>query len=137
MKKQESSKPRAFRLDNGVAWLEIHMRGHRLSPMFSYVRPLFTVSSATAFFHLPIDEDEEEDIIAYTPKYITWLPGQSNNTPSSSKERLRNEHGSETIQQILATDELYTILAIPKYSNLDKTSLRRAYLSRSKACHPE
>jgi curved DNA-binding protein CbpA len=38
---------------------------------------------------------------------------------------------------VLATDDLYQILGLEKTAALDKMSLRRAYLSRSKACHPE
>lgn len=38
---------------------------------------------------------------------------------------------------VLQNDDLYLILGIPKSQHIDKTTLRRAYLSRSKACHPE
>jgi len=42
-----------------------------------------------------------------------------------------------TVNEILAKDDLYEILGISKQPILDKIALRRAYLSRSKACHPD
>lgn len=41
------------------------------------------------------------------------------------------------MNQVLLNDDLYEILGISKSSSLDKIALRRAYLSRSRACHPE
>jgi len=42
-----------------------------------------------------------------------------------------------TMKEVLTHDDLYDILGIRKSSTLDRISLRRAYLSRSKACHPD
>ena len=41
------------------------------------------------------------------------------------------------IKEILAEDDLYKVLGINRASPADRLTLRRAYLSRSKSCHPE
>jgi hypothetical protein len=91
---------------------------------------------ASTYFHLPVDEEEDKDIESYERKYITWVAeasGASSSVPPSvsCKER------SCTMNQVLSNDDLYEILGISKSSSLDKIALRRAYLSRSRACHPE
>ncbi|KAJ7475676.1 DnaJ domain-containing protein [Mycena latifolia] len=70
----------------------------------------YALSSASTYFHLPVDEEEDKDINEYQRKYITW---------------------------VLAHDDLYQILGVSKSDNLDKMALRRAYLTRSRACHPD
>lgn len=55
--------------------------------------------------------------------------------PSSHKSSADKRHG--TIDSILALDDLYEVLGLQKSSKLDAQTLRRAYLLRSRACHPE
>ncbi|EKM57819.1 uncharacterized protein PHACADRAFT_89464 [Phanerochaete carnosa HHB-10118-sp] len=41
------------------------------------------------------------------------------------------------IEEILSKNDLYEILGVSRKSALDRLVLRRAYLSRSRACHPD
>ncbi|CDO76504.1 hypothetical protein BN946_scf184361.g3 [Trametes cinnabarina] len=41
------------------------------------------------------------------------------------------------INEILAQNDCYAVLGISRSSRIDKSTLRRAYLARSKACHPD
>lgn len=41
------------------------------------------------------------------------------------------------MNQVLGNDNLYDILGISKSAPFDRLTLRRAYLSRSRACHPD
>ncbi|TRM64958.1 hypothetical protein BD626DRAFT_490456 [Schizophyllum amplum] len=111
--------------------------------MFSYA-----ISSATSYFHLPIDEDEDKDIEAYERKCLTWVAEPSScgveaaestipSSPRLSPPFASRKPDSALIKRILATDDLYDILGIESSAALDRGVLRRAYLSRSKACHPD
>ncbi|KAF8150571.1 DnaJ domain-containing protein [Crassisporium funariophilum] len=107
--------------------------------MFSYA-----FSTASTYFHLPIDEEEDEDIENYERKYLTWVAEPSG---SSTKRARRNstaphnhdadERDDSVVKTVLANDDLYEILGVSPQATLDKMTLRRAYLSRSKACHPD
>lgn len=107
--------------------------------MFSYA-----LSTASTYFYLPIDEEEDADIEKYQRKYLTWKAepsGSSNSTqksntfsstsPTFSKDR------ADILNIVLSSHDLYSILGVSKSASLDKMSLRRAYLSRSKDCHPD
>ncbi|RXW23268.1 hypothetical protein EST38_g2586 [Candolleomyces aberdarensis] len=41
------------------------------------------------------------------------------------------------IQEIIRDNDLYSILGVPTTGVLDKMTLRRAYLARSRGCHPD
>ncbi|KAI9001539.1 DnaJ-domain-containing protein, partial [Trametes punicea] len=124
--------------------------------MFSYV-----LSSASSYFHLPIDEDddvldEKEDNAPppYT-KHLPWI--SSDSTDSDDSDASPTPSGSSTptqphtragpapppkrskavINEILAQNDCYAVLGISRSSRIDKSALRRAYLARSKACHPD
>ncbi|KIM84399.1 hypothetical protein PILCRDRAFT_410890 [Piloderma croceum F 1598] len=114
--------------------------------MFSYV-----FSSATTYFHLPID-DKEHQVDGRNPKPISWVPDPDHPSISSSHPQSPVPHlstlpfaptkpGSErvaaTVDEVLAKNDLYEILGISNQPTLDKIAIRRAYLSRSKACHPD
>ncbi|KDR76394.1 hypothetical protein GALMADRAFT_226087 [Galerina marginata CBS 339.88] len=117
--------------------------------MFSYA-----LSTASTYFHLPIDEEEDADIENYERKYLTWVaePSGSSTRPTSNHSQSGSEsetdseaspqNNSETdagavVRAVLAQDDLYQILGVSKYATLDKMTLRRAYLARSKSCHPD
>ncbi|TFK40058.1 DnaJ domain-containing protein [Crucibulum laeve] len=110
--------------------------------MFSYA-----LSTASTYFHLPIDEEEDADIQNYERKYLTWVAepsgaSTSRSHPSSSSESadqfgLSDAARRETLSIVLSNSDLYEILGVPKLPTLDKMTLRRAYLARSKACHPD
>ncbi|KAJ7158909.1 hypothetical protein C8R46DRAFT_404389 [Mycena filopes] len=104
--------------------------------------PLFSTHSPTAstYFHLPVDEQEDKDINDYERKFITWdgdlAAGSSSPSPrtptpplSSSNER------TSALNEVLASEDLYTILGVSKSDNLP--AIRRAYLLRSRSCHPD
>ncbi|KAF9523553.1 DnaJ domain-containing protein [Crepidotus variabilis] len=111
--------------------------------MFSYV-----LASASSYFHLPVDEEEDEEIEKYERRYLTWVAEPSkhflNADDTSRKEGERSNHNREganrdspVVKAVLASDDLYEILGITQAAALEKISLRRAYLTKSKACHPD
>lgn len=110
-----------------------------------FVSPLFHSNQPTAstYFHLPVDEQEDKEINGYQRKYITWdgdLSAGSSSTPSppTAPPPLSPSQGRPSaLDEVLANEDLYGILGVSKSDNLDKPTLRRAYLLRSKACHPE
>ncbi|KAI3604383.1 cre-dnj-16 protein [Moniliophthora roreri] len=105
----------------------------------------YALSTASTYFHLPVDEDEDKDILSYERKYLTWTAEPSGSStpssPSSSSQLSRQQDqeaiDSKTVHSVLANDDLYQILGVSKSTYLDKLALRRAYLSRSRACHPD
>ncbi|KAH9945484.1 DnaJ-domain-containing protein [Epithele typhae] len=114
--------------------------------MFSYV-----FGSASTYFHLPIEDDEgllDDDFIPPSTRYISWTPSNSPSSDSSSSSRppspplkpsipRQSPHAKAVITDILAENDCYAVLGIPRSPHLDKLTLRRAYLARSKACHPD
>ncbi|KAH9930152.1 DnaJ-domain-containing protein [Fomitopsis serialis] len=116
--------------------------------MFSYV-----LSSASSYFHLPIEEDEDEDFPTAS-RHIAWSPSTdstdsddsdsgplsipSTSSTSFARSQLKtNRKEKAVIQEILSQNDLYHILGVKRTSRTDKMTLRRAYLTRSKACHPD
>ncbi|EPS97251.1 hypothetical protein FOMPIDRAFT_1032027 [Fomitopsis schrenkii] len=115
--------------------------------MFSYV-----LSSATSYFHLPIEEDKDSEEEFPTSRHIAWTPSAESTDsedsdlgvpptslalPPNRSEARRNHKDRAIIHEILSENDLYRILGIPRGPRTDKMALRRAYLSRSKACHPD
>ncbi|KAI0648882.1 DnaJ-domain-containing protein [Trametes meyenii] len=125
--------------------------------MFSYV-----LSSASSYFHLPIDEDEQlsEKGTSHTTPYpnrkpLPWISpdatdsddSDSSSAPSGSStpgpSRFRAgpapppKRSKAVISEILAQNDCYAVLGISRSVRIDKASLRRAYLARSRACHPD
>ncbi|EGN98992.1 hypothetical protein SERLA73DRAFT_73565 [Serpula lacrymans var. lacrymans S7.3] len=103
--------------------------------MFSYA-----LSSASTYFHLPVDDDDERTMPCYL-KHVP-LPPESPPSPQRKKYHISQsysapDHKLSTMQEVLSNDDLYRILGIPRSSTIDRNTLRRAYLSRSKACHPD
>ncbi|KAJ7284837.1 DnaJ domain-containing protein [Mycena rebaudengoi] len=103
----------------------------------------YALSTASTYFHLPVDEQQDKDIDEYQRKYITWSadpssgPSSSSYSSSSSPPPPPHSESSPALKEVIANDDLYRILGVSKSDNLDKTTLRRAYLTRSKACHPD
>ncbi|KAG7089720.1 hypothetical protein E1B28_011375 [Marasmius oreades] len=111
--------------------------------MLSYV---FT--TASSYFHLPVDEEEDKDILSWERKYITWTaePSPASSTSPSTlpvftirpeSELDADSDINETVHEVLSNDDLYLILGVSRTISLDKITLRKAYLSRSRACHPD
>ena len=88
---------------------------------------------ASTYFYLPVDEEEDQDIQNYQRKYLTWVAEPSDSSPHHDED----ERDNSVVKTVLSNDDLYKILGVSKQPTLDKMSLRRAYLSRSRACHPE
>lgn len=112
--------------------------------VYPFVSPLSHSDQPTAstYFHLPVDEQEDKEINGYQRKYITWdgdLSAGSSSTPSipTPPPPLPSKARPPALDEVLANEDLYGILGVSKSDNLDKSTLRRAYLLRSKACHPE
>ena len=89
--------------------------------------PLLIHFTASTYFYLPVDEEEDRVIQNYQRKYLTWVA-------ESSPHHARDD---SVVNIVVSNDDLYKILGLSRQPTLDKISLRRAYLSRSKACHPE
>jgi hypothetical protein len=75
---------------------------------------------------------------------LTWVaepscPSEKN--PEASKSKSSSHDSSVAagiVKTVLENDDLYQILGVPRHAGaLDKMMLRRAYLARSRACHPE
>ncbi|KAF7330435.1 DnaJ-domain-containing protein [Mycena venus] len=104
----------------------------------------YALATASAYFYLPVDEREDKDINEYQRKYITWTADASVASSSSSSTPISNPlpplpspERTKALNEVLAHEDLYAILGVSKSDNLDKMALRRAYLTRSKACHPD
>ncbi|KAJ7219909.1 DnaJ domain-containing protein [Mycena pura] len=100
----------------------------------------YALSTASTYFHLPVDEQEDKDINDYQRKCITWDGDASASSSSSTpipSNYLSSPHRTTPLEHVLAHDDLYSILGVSKSDNLDKLTLRRAYLARSRACHPD
>ena len=116
------------------------------------------IISARTYFHIPVDEQEVAEIEPDEKKYITWVSKSqepsSSSTPSDSESSTQrpvstpppiscnpdptgNPNATVILNQVLETDNLYEILGVSNSATLDRLTLRRAYLSRSRACHPE
>ena len=125
---------------------------------------LKNVAPASSYFYLPIEdevsEDEGEPPLESTAKTyaLDWAEEKdvnstqddqyfTNSSASSSSSSLASDVEGPSrpldstkyaiIQEILSQNDLYKILGVSRKSSLDRFALRRAYLSRSKACHPE
>jgi len=106
---------------------------------------------ASAFFHLPIDDEPHlsepstSTISHSNARSLSWTnaaessAGYSDDTPtrSLSPASSRSRHRNQEISDILEQKDLYNILGLSRAAASDKMELRRAYLSRSRACHPE
>ncbi|KAJ7274543.1 DnaJ domain-containing protein [Mycena haematopus] len=102
----------------------------------------YALSTASTYFHLPVDEQEDKDINEYQRKYITWTADSAPSSSSTSSTQtpslpLPSPERTKALSEVLAHDDLYAILGVSKSDILDKMALRRAYLTRSKACHPD
>ncbi|KAH7873348.1 hypothetical protein F5879DRAFT_745619 [Lentinula edodes] len=108
----------------------------------------YALSTATNLFHLPIDEEEDREIEGYQRKYLTWTSDQAVGTSQASSSKAPNldtrsalsraeDERNQTVNDILQNEDLYDVLGVDKSKALDKLALRRAYLVRSKACHPD
>ncbi|KIP11069.1 hypothetical protein PHLGIDRAFT_18148 [Phlebiopsis gigantea 11061_1 CR5-6] len=124
------------------------------------------INSASSYFYLPIEDDASEDeeespLESASRRYaLDWAEEEdvrpsptdpqsiSPSTSSSSSslasdaaESSRAQSGSggkcAVIGEILAQNDLYDILGVPRKSSPDRITLRRAYLARSRACHPD
>ena len=106
-------------------------------------------NTASAYFYLPIDDEPHQDNSS-TPssctRSLSWDGLEESSTdhsddsftrpasPITSGSRHRRQ---QEITDILEQKDLYNILGLSRTPAPDKMELRRAYLSRSRACHPE
>ncbi|KAJ8692735.1 hypothetical protein PTI98_010020 [Pleurotus ostreatus] len=100
--------------------------------MLSYV-----YSSASSYFYLPVDEDE--DLESTDDKSLIQASSSKSNrrAPPHPKTETKAPHQDPIIADILSSDDLYRVLGVERTAKLDTVSLRRAYLRRSRACHPD
>jgi hypothetical protein len=105
--------------------------------------------TASSYFFLPIDDEPHlggpSTSCSYT-RSLSWDGLEESSTdhsddsptrpasPITSRSRHRRQ---QEIADILEQKDLYNILGLSRASAPDKMELRRAYLSRSRACHPE
>ncbi|TFK50056.1 DnaJ-domain-containing protein [Heliocybe sulcata] len=97
--------------------------------------------SASNYFYLPV-EDEETDA-SHSRKQITWTEGAADakkglsSDPSSDARSGQSAGKNPVIDHVLSRNDLYEVLGIPRSKAGDRAALRRAYLLRSKDCHPD
>lgn len=100
---------------------------------------------ASSFFHLRATDDEHNatDNVPVHPKHITWSPQPY---PSAEEQKSCDTFKSSPnddifytpeMLQVLSSDDLYCILGVTRSQTIDRVTIRRAYLSRSRVCHPE
>ncbi|KAI6037666.1 DnaJ domain-containing protein [Pisolithus marmoratus] len=104
--------------------------------MFSYV-----LSSAPSFWRPSRILEKHaagteglQTMIARSPESMSRLQQPSASHQPSSED---GKQGSPEIREIILSNDLYHILGVPRSRNVDNRTLRQAYLSRSKACHPD
>ncbi|KAF7424351.1 hypothetical protein PC9H_009658 [Pleurotus ostreatus] len=98
---------------------------------------LILCSAASSYFYLPVDEDE--DLESTDDKSLIQASSSKSNrrAPPHPKTETKAPHQDPIIADILSSDDLYRVLGVERTAKLDTVSLRRAYLRRSRACHPE
>ncbi|KAG6839896.1 hypothetical protein C0991_010678 [Blastosporella zonata] len=110
------------------------------------IRKLSTALDAEVMmlsYALSTDEEQDADIESYERKYLTWVAEPSgSSTPMLPPSLPPKSSASDTerakiVQHILETTDLYEVLGVEKAPTIDRMTLRRAYLSRSRACHPD
>ena len=110
---------------------------------------IISCNTATAYFYLPIDDEPHQDDPS-TPssctRSLSWDGSEESSTdhsddsftrPASPITHGRRHRRQQEIADILEQKDLYNILGLSRAPPPDKMELRRAYLSRSRACHPE
>lgn len=100
------------------------------------VYAVLSLNLVSTYFYLPFDEEEDRDIESYQQKYLTWTADDIMSKGRSSEPHPDSAR-NEALDLVLTQDDLYQVLGLAKSATIDKTTLRRAYLSRSRACHPE
>ena len=114
------------------------------------------LSTATTYFSLPVEDDvEESDLVSSSKPPSPSPPEQTSydesdftfSSASTSTSSLASDYEKPpplqppkshiVIDEILSQNDLYQILGVSRSSRIDRLVLRRAYLSRSRACHPE
>ena len=97
--------------------------------------------SVTSYWRLPLfaTAKDRERALTIRSECINWLTRPRSPDPfeplppGQSQENIR----AREICEVLSTNDLYHILGVSRSPVIDRLTLRRAYLSRSKACHPE
>lgn len=108
--------------------------------MFSYV-----FSTASSFLHLRASDDEHNaiDNVPIHPKHIAWSPQsypiaeEQKYCDTSKCSPSDDRFYTPEMLQVLSSDDLYCILGVSRSPTVDRVTIRRAYLSRSRACHPD
>ncbi|KAG1725364.1 DnaJ domain-containing protein [Suillus paluster] len=108
--------------------------------MFSYV---FSTASSLFYLQAVNNEDKATENSPIHPKHIAWSPqpypsAQEQKSCDVLKSSLSDDRFyTPEMLQVLSSDDLYCILGVPRSLTIDKVTIRRAYLSRSRACHPD
>jgi hypothetical protein len=91
------------------------------------------ISPATSYFS-PSPEQSKELVVVTTYNYSYPFSSTHASIPVPEEEEAKKY---ETIHAILAEDNLYAVLGLTPRQADDENTLRRAYLSKSRQCHPE
>jgi hypothetical protein len=106
-------------------------------------------NTASSYFYLPIDDEPHQDDPSTPYSYtrsLSWDGSDESSTDHSDDSVTRpaspitpgsRHRRQQEIADILEQKDLYNILGLSRTPAPDKMELRRAYLSRSRACHPE
>lgn len=110
-----------------------------LSILWCSLIMFFHIASSYWCFPFFVDAKDHDHALTTRSECIEWLPrprSPDSFEPLSPGQSQENIHSRE-ICEVLSTNDLYHILGVPCSPAIDRLALRRAYLSRSKACHPE
>ena len=97
----------------------------------------------TATTYLSSTSTPSVDLIQYSPSSSSRiLPLPSAQSPSIASSTLANFHDLDegqydVIHDVLQHEDLYAVLGVTRARADDSAALRRAYLARSRRCHPE
>ncbi|KAG8823135.1 hypothetical protein FRC19_004572 [Serendipita sp. 401] len=96
-----------------------------------------SVNSATSYLYSPAPLNSK-DLIKSSVTYGGYLPSGAFAFSAHPLNDLGDKDGKyETIDEILKKESLYDVLGVtPKVAD-DPAALRRAYLARSRRCHPD
>jgi hypothetical protein len=81
--------------------------------------------------------DSSQALVKQDPVYGPSLPSKSRVPAAYTQSDEPDAEKYDTIYDILQKENLYDILGITQQNAGDASALRRAYLSRSRKCHPE
>ena|SRR5258706_9421057 len=119
--------------------------GKATAPRFERKPPTHSSNflPTTATTYLSSTSTPSVELIQYSPSSSSRiLPLPSAQSPSIASSTLASFHDLDegqydVIHDVLQHEDLYAVLGVTRARADDSAALRRAYLARSRRCHPE